>query len=62
MEKVYYSIAEVSELLKENASTLRFWEKEFTQLRPKVSARGVRQYTNADIDLLRRNCFLLCAQ
>ena len=62
MEKLYYSIAEVSVLLKENASTLRFWEKEFTQLRPKVSARGVRQYTEADIELLRRICFLLREQ
>ncbi len=51
--KLYYSIKEVSELIDVNVTTLRFWEKEFPQLRPKVTASKVRQYTEKDIDLLR---------
>ena len=36
-----------------NESTLRYWEKEFEQLAPRKAGRGVRQYTQKDIDLLK---------
>lgn len=51
--KLYYSIKEVSELIDVNVTTLRFWEKEFPQLKPKVTANKVRQYSEKDIELLR---------
>lgn len=51
--KLYYSIKEVSELIDVNVTTLRFWEKEFPQLKPKVTASKVRQYSEKDIELLR---------
>ncbi len=51
--KLYYSIKEVSELVDVNVTTLRFWEKEFPQLKPKVTANKVRQYSDKDIELLR---------
>ncbi len=53
-EKLYYSISEVSELLELNASTIRFWEKEFQELQPKKTQKGNRQYTKKDIALLQR--------
>ena len=52
--KLYYSIKEVAQLLGVNESTLRYWEKEFPQLRPKTQALNkVRQYTAEDLDLLK---------
>ena len=45
--KLYYSISEVARMFDVNESLLRFWEKEFPQLRPKKGGRGIRQYRNA---------------
>ena len=42
--KLYYSISEVAQMFDVNESLLRFWEKEFPQITPKTSGRGVRQY------------------
>ena len=52
MEKLYYSIGEVSESLGINASTLRFWEKEFDCIHPVKNKKGNRSYTAADIETL----------
>ncbi len=51
--KLYYSIREVAEMLGVNESTLRYWEKEFPFLKPKVSGNKVRQYTEKDIEQLK---------
>lgn len=37
-----------------NESTLRYWEKEFSNLRPKTTATKVRQYTEKDIEEVRQ--------
>ena len=51
--KLYYSIKEVAQQLGVNESTLRYWEKEFPQLKPKTQALNkVRQYTAEDMELL----------
>ena len=47
--RLYYSIKEVAKEVGVNESTLRFWEKEFPHLRPKVTGNKVRQYTEKDI-------------
>ena len=49
-EKLYYSISEVSELFDLNASTLRFWEKEFDLLNPTKNKKGNRLFTKKDIE------------
>ena len=49
-EKLYYSISEVSEMFELNASTLRFWEKEFEVLKPNKNKKGNRLFTRRDID------------
>ncbi|MDP1802835.1 MAG: MerR family transcriptional regulator [Bacteroidota bacterium] len=51
-EKLYYSISEVSELFDLNASTIRFWEKEFEMLSPTKNKKGNRLFTKKDIDYL----------
>lgn len=54
MQKLYYSISEVSELLKEEQHILRYWEKEFKSLKPKKNSAGNRKYNKKDLDLLKR--------
>ena len=44
--KLYFSISEVAQMFDVNESTLRFWEKEFDQIRP-------RSYRQEDIDAIR---------
>jgi DNA-binding transcriptional MerR regulator len=51
-QKLYYSITEVSEMFELNASTLRFWEKEFDFLNPTKNKKGNRLFTQKDIDTI----------
>ncbi len=53
IEKIYYSISEVAEMLGVSASLLRFWEKEFDILQPKKNKKGDRFFTIKDIDNLK---------
>ena len=51
--RLYYSIKEVSQMTTLPDSTLRYWEKQFKELRPKKTSSGIRQYTADDIELIR---------
>ena len=53
IEKVFYSIGEVSEMFDLPTSTLRYWEQEFTMLNPKRNSKGTRYYTKKDIDQIK---------
>lgn len=53
-EKLFYSIGEVSEMFDLNASTLRFWEKEFDFLKPQKNKKGNRLFTQKDIDTIAK--------
>jgi len=59
VKKIYYSIGEVAELLQEKQSTLRYWEKEFNELKPRRSSGGRRLYTEQDINLLKKIQYFL---
>ena len=48
-EKLYYTIGEVSEMFDVNASLIRFWEKEFSVIRPTKNKKGNRLFTAADL-------------
>ena len=48
-KRLYYSIQEVADHFAVNVSLLRFWEKEFDNIRPKKTAGGTRQFTRDDI-------------
>ena len=50
VEKLYYSIGEVSEMFDVNTSLIRFWEKEFDIIKPKKNKKGNRLFTQKDID------------
>ncbi len=50
--KVYYSIGEVAAMFHVNTSLIRFWEKEFSVLRPRKNKKGNRLFTERDIRYL----------
>lgn len=51
--KIYYSISEVAHMLQVKVSLLRFWEKEFSELSPRKTRKGKRQFNAQDIELLQ---------
>src|SRR5512140_289062 len=53
VEKLYYSIGEVSEMLSVPVSTVRFWENEFDILKPMKNKKGNRLFTKTDIKNLK---------
>jgi DNA-binding transcriptional MerR regulator len=53
MQKLYYSISEISELIDEEQHILRYWEKEFPQLKPRKNRSGNRVYSQKDISLIK---------
>jgi DNA-binding transcriptional MerR regulator len=53
VEKLYYSIGEVAEMLDVPVSTVRFWENEFDILKPMKNKKGNRLFAPADIKNLR---------
>jgi len=58
MEKIYYSISEVADMFNISQSNLRFWEKEFPQLKPKRNAKATRFYTKDDIEIIKKIIYL----
>lgn len=50
IEKKYFSIGEVAEMLDVATSLIRFWETEFDIIKPKKNRKGNRQFTREDID------------
>ncbi len=52
-DKKYYKIREVSDLLGIPMSTLRFWESQFTIIKPKRTEKGTRLYSASDMEKIR---------
>ncbi|MCH5221693.1 MAG: MerR family transcriptional regulator [Muribaculaceae bacterium] len=59
LSKKFYRIGDVAELLNLPQPTIRFWEKEFSELRPRRNNGGTRMYTPNDIEQLRIIRFLI---
>jgi DNA-binding transcriptional MerR regulator len=53
VEKLFYSIGEVAEMLNVPVSTVRFWENEFDVLKPRKNKKGNRLFTAGDIKNLK---------
>jgi len=62
MEKLFYSISEVATMFDVNQSNLRFWEKEFKQLKPRRNDKGTRFYTTDDIQVIKQIIYLVNEQ
>ena len=66
-DNAYKTIGEVVKILdlknrsgeKTPTHTLRFWEKEFKQIKPKILTGNRRYYDQSNIDLLKKIKFLL---
>ena len=66
-DNAYKTIGEVVKILnlksrsgqKTPTHTIRFWEKEFKQIKPKIFAGKRRYYNKTNIDLLKKIKFLL---
>lgn len=53
INKLYYTMGEVTEMFDVNASQIRFYEKEFDVLQPKKNKKGNRLFTPEDIENLK---------
>ena len=66
-EKAYKTIGEVAKDLglinnkngNLNTHTIRFWEKQFTQIKPTIKAGGRRYYSYADFEIIKLVKYLL---
>ena len=69
-DSAYKSIGEVAKILDLvnkkkgtlNTHTIRFWEKEFKQIRPKILSGNRRYYNNNTIEVLKNVKYLLKEQ
>lgn len=59
IEKLYYSIGEVSDIVGQEPHVLRYWEEEFDILSPRKNRAGRRVYTEEDIETVERIRYLL---
>lgn len=53
IEKVMFTIGEVAELMDTSTSTIRYWENQFDELKPKKNKKGNRLFTKEDIELVK---------
>jgi DNA-binding transcriptional MerR regulator len=58
-DKLYFRIGEVSKIVGLPTYVLRFWETEFSRIRPKRTSSGQRLYTRRDIELVLKIKHLL---
>tara|TARA_B100001027_G_C16146285_1_gene275979 strand:- start:202 stop:576 length:375 start_codon:yes stop_codon:yes gene_type:complete len=67
VDKTYKTIGEVAKILnlvnkksgKLSTYTIRFWEKEFNEIKPRILAGNRRYYDNRSIEILKKIQFLL---
>jgi DNA-binding transcriptional MerR regulator len=70
LEQAYKTIGEVAKILKlknrsgekNSTHTIRFWEKEFKQIKPKILNGNRRYYDQKNLNLLKKIKFLLKEQ
>ena len=58
-KKQYYSIGDVAAMFKENTSLIRYWENEFSILKPKKNKKGDRFFRPEDVKNLKMIYHLL---
>jgi DNA-binding transcriptional MerR regulator len=52
LTKLYYTIGEVAEMFDVSKSLIRYWESEFSVLKPHKNSKGDRRFTKQNIDQL----------
>jgi len=58
-DKLYFKIGEVSKIAQLPTYVLRFWENEFSCIRPKRTSSGQRLYRRADVETVLKIRHLL---
>lgn len=53
IQRLYYSISEVSELTGVGETALRYWETEFKQITPRKNRNNKRQYRESDVQVIQ---------
>jgi len=53
MDKLFYSITEVEQITGVKNGTLRYWEGQIPQLKPKRTTGQTRRYSADDIELIK---------
>ena len=54
MEKYFYTVGEVAEILGESTSLVRFWANEFPKyIRPQRNAKGNRLFSRDDVETFK---------
>jgi DNA-binding transcriptional MerR regulator len=53
-DKLYYSISELADYFDVAPSLLRYWESEFSSIKPRRNSKGTRFYTKKDIEEIRK--------
>ncbi len=51
-DKLFFKIGEVSKITDLPSYVLRFWEKEFSKIRPRRTSSGQRMYRKNDVELI----------
>ena len=59
LDKKFYKIGDVSDILGIPESTLRYWETQFTIIKPKRNKKNIRYYTPHDIEIISRVYYLV---
>lgn len=59
LDKKYYKIGDVAQIVGIPESTLRYWETQFTIIKPKRNAKKIRFYTPGDIEMIRKIHYLV---
>ena len=52
LDKLFYKIGEISEIAEIEPHVLRYWESEFSFLKPRKNNTGQRVYTRKDLDIV----------
>lgn len=53
IEKIFYSIGEVADMVGENQSLIRYWENQFDALKPQKNKKGTRLFTKEDVETVK---------
>lgn len=59
LDKKFYKIGDVAKILELPESTLRYWESQFTIIKPRRNAKNIRFYTPNDIETIRKIYYLV---
>ena len=52
LDKLFYKIGEISDIAEIEPHVLRYWESEFSFLKPRKNKTGQRVYTRKDLDIV----------